>query len=175
MPYLRDMNPVEMSDLRGQGREELERLFCEAPWGPIPSGRFRGSFLAWCDAPGAISPPLRVVDWLAFRVAPFGVDFARQAWFFWFPSARVGRFTLRRTRSRWRDTEVLALDYEVSRLPGFLRRQLYDEVKPLSDRIVLGLGGVNAPAGQGEHFFFALERMAEEDPRSSAGRHNGCS
>jgi hypothetical protein len=154
------MLPVELSDLRGKGREELERLFREAPLGPAPAGRFRGSFLAWCDAPGALPPALRAFDWLAFRLAPFGVDFGRQAWFFWAPALLVGKFTPRRTRSRWRDTEVLALEYDVSRLPGFLRRQLYDEVKPLSDRICLGMGGVNAPAGKGEHFFFALERVA---------------
>jgi hypothetical protein len=35
---------------------------------------------------------------------------------------------------------------------------LYDEVKPLSADLLLGLGGVNAETGEGDHFFFTLER-----------------
>jgi hypothetical protein len=37
---------------------------------------------------------------------------------------------------------------------------LYDEVKPLSRDACLGIGGVNAGRGAGDHFFFVLERTA---------------
>ena len=44
------------------------------------------------------------------------------------------------------------MHYEASRLPTFVRALLYDEVKPLDDDLLLGLGGV----AQGDLFFFAL-------------------
>ena len=40
-----------------------------------------------------------------------------------------------------------------------VRGMLYDELKPLADGRVLGLGGINAGAGEGEHFFFELSPM----------------
>lgn len=61
--------------------------------------------------------------------------------------------------SRWRDTEAVTLHYERSRLPAPIRGVLYDEVKPLTDTICLGLGGINAERGDGDQFFFALERF----------------
>jgi hypothetical protein len=33
---------------------------------------------------------------------------------------------------------------------------LYDEVKMLSPSLCLGIGGINAARGRGDHFFFAL-------------------
>jgi hypothetical protein len=36
---------------------------------------------------------------------------------------------------------------------------LYDEVKPLSEDLCLGMGGVNRGPGEGELFFFALVRV----------------
>jgi hypothetical protein len=59
-------------------------------------------------------------------------------------------------RSRWRDTETVRLHYEVSRLPGPVRAVLYDEVKVLSPSLCLGIGGINAARGRGDHFFYAL-------------------
>jgi hypothetical protein len=35
---------------------------------------------------------------------------------------------------------------------------LYDEVKPLGPDLCLGIGGINARVGRGDHFFFALAR-----------------
>jgi hypothetical protein len=51
---------------------------------------------------------------------------------------------------------VLQLHYDVSRLP--IRRVLYDEIKPLADGTILGLGGIDAGRGEGDHFFFELRR-----------------
>ena len=65
---------------------------------------------------------------------------------------------MRMEPSRWRATQTFTLDYEKSRLPTPLRSTLYDELKPLSEDIVLELGGLNADGSGGDHFFFALER-----------------
>jgi hypothetical protein len=51
---------------------------------------------------------------------------------------------------------VVRLGYDVSRLPGFVRRHLYDEVRPLGPELCLGIGGLNRAAGRGALFYFAL-------------------
>ncbi|PKN31442.1 MAG: hypothetical protein CVU63_23915, partial [Deltaproteobacteria bacterium HGW-Deltaproteobacteria-20] len=61
--------------------------------------------------------------------------------------------------SRWRDTQTIRLHYHPSRLPGAVRTFLYDEVKPLTESLCLGIGGINAPRGRGEQFLFSLERV----------------
>jgi hypothetical protein len=94
-----------------------------------------------------------------FKWTPFGVDFDTRLWFFWHAALAAGRFEPRPGRSRWRDTEAVGLHYHVSRLPGPVRGVLYDEVKPLSADLCLCIGGINAPRGQGDHFFFALQRL----------------
>ena len=50
-------------------------------------------------------------------------------------------------------------DVRARPLRGRLRRALlYDEVKPLSDRLCLGIGGLDLTGEPGEMFFFGLER-----------------
>lgn len=90
---------------------------------------------------------------------PFGVDFDRNLWFFVSPRIRVGRFRIAVGRSRWRDSTVVRLHYDVSALPVRVKSWLYDEVVPIDAHRWLGIGGVNAPAGRGEQFFFLLERV----------------
>ncbi len=147
------------ADLRRLDQPGLEALFAtEAP--PVePSGLFRGTYLGPVDSPAARSLASRLLILPAFRLLPFSVDFSACCWVMGLPAVRAGRFRAERGPSRWRETEVLQLHYEASRLPGPVRRLLYDEVKPLSDNLCLGLGGVNAEKGEGEIFFFALERM----------------
>ena len=70
----------------------------------------------------------------------------------------IGRFDARIGPSRWRDTDAIQLHYDPSRLPGPIKGRLYDEIKPLSGDLVLGLGGVNAERGEGDHFWFVLTR-----------------
>jgi hypothetical protein len=135
---------------------ELEELYVAPRPVAVPSGRFRGVHLAWLDTPGARHPVIRPLQHLGFRLLPFGVDFIRHRWFFFHPTLGIGRFVAEVGRSRWRDTETVRLHYEVSRLPGPVRAVLYDEVKRLSPSLCLGIGGINAPRGQGDHFFFAL-------------------
>jgi hypothetical protein len=96
---------------------------------------------------------------VGFAWTPWGIDFDRRLWFFFAPRLAIGRFELRVDESRWRDTRAVQLHYDVSRLPHAIRRQLYDEVKPLSDRWMLGIGGIDRERGEGDHFFFALERI----------------
>ena len=144
------------TELRACSLAALETLYRDAPIGPRPGGRFRGQVLTRVDSRlarsrrgGAILAP--------FEHAAFGIDFASATWFFFRPWVRIGRFRMERGSSRWRDAEVFKLEYDVSRLPRPVRGLLYDEVKPLSETLCLGLGGINAEAGEGDLFFFALQ------------------
>jgi hypothetical protein len=141
-------------ELAAASVDELERLYREAPLGPEPRGVFRGRMLRY------LSPPLafKALDWLMFDLPPYGIDFDRRAWWFVSPKLRSGRFDFTAGPSRWRRTETLRLEYGASRLPQVVRGLLYDEVKPLAGDLCLGLGGINRPAGSGEHFYFALTR-----------------
>jgi hypothetical protein len=143
-------------DLRASSLDELEELYCSAPIGPRPRGGFRGRVLRRVESRLAHSGSGTAIL-LPFERAPFGIDFERSIWFFVRPWLRIGRFRADVGPSRWRDAEVLRLEYDVSRLPRPIRGFLYDEVKPLSDTLCLGLGGINADRGKGDLFFFALE------------------
>jgi len=72
------------------------------------------------------------------------------------PRSAAGSFRIDEGPSRWRDTRVLRLHYDRSRLP--IRAILYDELKPLAGGRILGLGGIDAARGEGDHFFFELTR-----------------
>ena len=152
-------DPITLAQLREASTDELEALYT-AP-GPriVPAGRFHGEALHRCDSAAGRSLLWRAVGKLAFGWMPFGVDFERRLWYFLHRRVALGRFELRPGPSRWRPAErIIQLHYEPSRLPGLIRRQLYDEVKPLSEELCLGIGGLNAERGQGDHFFFALRR-----------------
>lgn len=151
--------PYRLADLLEADVRALERLFAEAPLGPEPTaGVFRGTVLRWLLPPRGAGLLWMALDVSLFVLPPFGVDFGRSCWYFWTPRLRTGRFEARRGPSRWRDAEVLALRYGASRLPAPVRGALYDEIKPLGPDLCLGIGGIDAPAGAGEHFFFALSR-----------------
>ncbi len=148
--------PLSLARLAQCSVAELEALYVEPRPVSVPSGCYRGVHLGWLHTPGARHPVIRPLQYLGFRLLPFGVDFTRQRWFFFHPTLGIGRFAAEVGRSRWRDTETVRLHYDVSRLPGPVRRVLYDEVKVLSPSLCLGIGGINAPRGRGDHFFFAL-------------------
>ena len=133
--------------------DECERAFLQ-PMSPAPRGVWRGRWITWLDTPGARVWHVRAADTILFRALRFGIDFDRSLWWFVHPRLAAGRFRLTPGRSRWRDTEVLRLEYDVSKLP--VRHILYDEIKPLDGGRILGLGGTNHERGQGDHFFFAL-------------------
>lgn len=138
---------------------ELEALWLEPVELPPPRGVYRGEVLQRIDTPAARRPLWRVGQRLGFELTPFGIDFDRRLWFFFSPRLAIGRFVADPGPSRWRDTDAIRLRYHVSRLPRLVRRALYDEVKPLSERRMMGIGGVNAGPGVGERFFFSLERV----------------
>jgi len=143
-------------NLDSMSLDELERVYREAPFGPLPTGLFRGRVVAWLDTPGSRRPIYRAPERVMFGLTPFGVDFDHNGWWFLSPRLLAGRFVAAAGPSRWRTTETLRLDYSVSRLPG--RGLLYDEVKPLAADLCLGIGGINANRGEGDHFFFSLTR-----------------
>ncbi|MBI4700039.1 MAG: hypothetical protein HY744_02555 [Deltaproteobacteria bacterium] len=147
-----------LRELRRYGRDELEALYARERELSVPEGLFRGVFLGWIDMPLWRHPFARFTEHLGFRLTPFGVDFDRRLWFFWRPALALGRFTPEIGPSRWREARTVRLRYEPSRLPRPVRGLLYDEVKPLSRNVCLGLGGINAPRGWGDHFYFALVR-----------------
>lgn len=144
--------------LRGATLQELEALYRspDEPW--IPDGWFHGQVLMRLPNPGARHPFNRITQTALFEAIPFGVDFDNRRWFFGHRHLGAGRFQAVIDPSRWRDCRCVALHYQVSRLPGAVRRLLYDEVKPLTDDLCLGLGGTNAERDRGDHFFFALIR-----------------
>ena len=135
---------------------ELERVYREHPPVDLPRGVWRGEHLGFLDAPGKL---MRAIDTLLFVWPGFGIDFDRSLWWFLWPRLRVGRFVAARGPSRWREADVVRLEYDVSRLPHLVRGMLYDELKPLDETTVLGLGGVDAGPGKGDHFFFALRPL----------------
>jgi hypothetical protein len=153
------MSGVDFHALRAANLAELEAIYATPGSVELPRGRFRGSVLRRLDNRGANHPLLRPLEWVGFEAVPFGVDFDARVWFFSPMRIRMGRFEPRPGASRWRDTQTVQLYYDVSRLPQLITRGLYDEVKPLSDDLCLGLGGVSAQTGLGDHFFFALRRL----------------
>lgn len=126
-----------------------------------PRGLYRGHVLGRIDHPTSRRPIWRWSERIGFEWAPFGIDFDRRLWFFFTARLAMGRFDIEIAQSRWRDTEAVGLHYESSKLPHGIRRWLYDEVKPLSDKWMLGIGGINAGPGEGDHFYFALERVQD--------------
>lgn len=136
--------------------ELLEQRYRE-PLGPTPTGCFGGRHLGFLDTRGARRLDVRAFDTALFVWPRWGIDFDRRLWWFVDPRLRIGRFRVDRGPSRWRDAEVLQLHYDVSRLP--IAGLLYDEVKPLADGRVLGIGGTNHERGRGDHFWFELTRL----------------
>jgi hypothetical protein len=161
-----DDDDLDLTELQAMPRDRLEALWEEPREPRVPQGVYWGHVLQRMDHPTARRPFWRWIERVGFEWTPFGVDFDRGRWFFFDPALGAGRFDARPGPSRWRDTQAVGLHYEVSALPGPVRRRLYDEVKPLSERWLLGIGGIAAPRGVGDHFFFALERarLRPQDP-----------
>ena len=134
--------------------EPMERLYA-GELGPTPRGITRGTFVGFLDTPGGRDWRNRALHTLVFRWPRWGVDFDRCLWWFGHPRAAVGRFTATIGPSRWRDATVLRLDYSRSR-SRWAGRNLYDEIKPLPDGRIIGIGGINAARGTGDHFWFEL-------------------
>ena len=147
--------------LRRASLAELEALYRrpDEPW--VPEGWFHGHVLVRLDNPGARHPFNLAMQLALFHATPFGIDFENRRWFFHHRRLALGHFVATVGPSRWRDCPAVALTYEVTRLPGIIKQMLYDEVKPITDDLCLGLGGTNAERDLGDHFFFALTRARQ--------------
>lgn len=141
-----------LGGLRRASLAELERLYAGPAAPAAPSGCYAGTFLARTAGWERCGLALRSAVALGFAALPFSVDFDHRVWGLAGGTVRAGHFELRAGQSRWRRTDTLALHYDTSRLPAFVRRLLYDEVKPLGEDLLLGLGGVTHT----DLFFFAL-------------------
>ena len=144
-----------MADLSTLSVSDLEALYHE-PLGPVPAGDHTGEFLSFLDSRGGRDRRYRAMSTAMFRWPRWGVDFERRLWWFGGRRLALGRFRAERGRSRWRDAEVLQLHYDESRLPGGVRGQLYDEIKPLADGRILGIGGIVERGAPLDLFFLAL-------------------
>lgn len=156
------MKTMTLDDLISCDLPSLEALYVAAPDLRLPtSGSFRGTYLRRLQNPGANDRFNHVLQWALFDLMPFGLNFhpGWGDWYFFHPKISAGRFVPRQERSRWRNTDTNTLNYEKSRLPRPARALLYDELKPLSERLMLGFGGTNAETDKGDHFFFALTPM----------------
>jgi len=141
---------------------ELEALYQQPGESAIPtSGSYKGTYLKRLDNPSANKKINRITLWAMFDLTPFGLNFYPEYgdWYFFNPSLAMGRFSPSVGPSRWRQAETIRLNYQVSGLPKLIRSILYDEIKPISENILLGIGGFNAEKGAGEQFFFAIERI----------------
>lgn len=150
---------ITLDHLRRSSLRDLERLYVQPGSSGVPEGVFRGVHLSWIPETVARRRVWQALVWPGFKLLPYGVDFDRQRWFFLHAGLRIGRFAPRPGRSRWRDCDTVCLEYHDSRLPAPLRSILYDEVKPLSETLCLGLAGLDFPTGRGDMFFFGLERI----------------
>lgn len=137
---------------------QLESLWARPTALPPPRGRYRGHVLRRIDHETSRRARWLWTERIAFEWIPFGIDFDRRLWFFITGHLAMARFEARPGPSRWRDAEAIGLSYGPSKLPHVVRSVLYDEVKPLSGRLVLGIGGISRARGEGEHFFFALDK-----------------
>lgn len=146
------------ADLQRLPVSELDALYAETPIRPLPKGMFRGTLLRWlppaCLLRNAGFISLEVV---AFQLLPWGIDFDSSKWWVGLKFLQGGYFIPKQGPSRWRDAETFQLRYDKDWLP-FFRRYLYDEVKPLTDDLCLGIGGINADKGVGDHFYYLLQR-----------------
>ncbi len=141
-------------NLTSKSLPELELLYARAPIAPLAGGVWRGHYLH--ELPMSLGE--RLISRAMFKWPTFGLDLDQRGWWFGRPGSVVGRFEPEVGPSRWRETEVVRLDYRRT-TPWPLRRLLYDELKPLSYNAILGIGGVSRAEPPGAWFYFALERL----------------
>ena len=141
----------------------LEALYKQPGEITIPkSGSYKGTYLKRLDNPGANKKINIIALWAMFDLTPFGLNFYPKYgdWYFFHPSFAMGKFTPTIGPSRWREAETIRLNYQVSGLPKPIRSILYDEIKPLEENLLLGIGGFNAEKDTGDQFFFAIEKVS---------------
>lgn len=149
---------VKRDQLLAMSVHELDEIYIAAPLLPCPTGRYRGTLLRWLPPACKLrNAPFVALEFVGFQLLPWGIDFDTTRWWVGAQCLQGGLFEAIPGPSRWRDTDAQQLHYSKDWLP-FARKYLYDEVKPLDDRRCLGIGGINAPRGVGDHFYYLLER-----------------
>ena len=152
---------ITLAGLKGSSLDRLEQIYVEREPAKLDNGLYKGHFLGMLDSMDAKKPWLWLISNGGFNWIPFWIDFSKNRWCFFHPKVALGKFETTVGPSRWRETQTYQLHYECSHLPGFVKRHLYDEVKPINEALCLGMGGVNAPDNRGDLFFFALERVTQ--------------
>ncbi|MCB9555289.1 MAG: hypothetical protein H6707_04240 [Deltaproteobacteria bacterium] len=147
---------ITIEHLRCASAERLEAIYAAPHSAPAPSGLYRCIDLGPTPANGARWAKLAVTLFFQLELA---IDFDRRCWLIGPCRWATGEFSLPCQPSRWRATETYCFDYRETRLPEPIRCLLYDEVKPLTEGLCLGLGGINADAGRGDLRYFALVRQ----------------
>lgn len=128
--------------------EALEHIWRTRACAPLPGGVWQGHYLR--ELP--MSLPKRLLSRAMFKRRMFGLDLNYNRWWFRDNSRLLAHFEPHVGRSRWRDTEVVQVRYERTG-PALLKGMLYDELKPLDDRTILGLGGSKRG---GAWFYFVM-------------------
>lgn len=151
------------AQFKARSETELNDIFCASGPAKLPSpGNYAGTWLKRIENAGTYKPFNLISQWLMFEITPFGITFNADGtgiWYFFNPTLAAGNFLMQSGKSYWRDTEAVSLNYETSKLPGFVRGILYDEVKVLDDNHALGIGGFKAPPGDGDNFYFLLTKV----------------
>jgi hypothetical protein len=142
---------VTVEDLAEMSLGQLEQVWSLYPCAPLPGGVWQGRYLS--ELP--MAPTNRLLARALFKWRVFGVDLNTNKWWFRDATRSVATFEPQHGPSRWRDADVIQLHYQRTG-PRLFRHMLYDELKPLNEHCILGLGGSNHDNAHGTWFFFAL-------------------
>ena len=145
---------MTVEDLADMSLSQLEQVWSELPCAPLPTGLWQGAYLA--ELP--MSRPKRFLARALFKRRLFGINLDAHKWWFRDASSTLVEFAPRPGNSRWREADVIQLHYERTG-PILFRTMLYDELKPLNENCILGLGGSNHDDARGTWFFFTLSRV----------------
>lgn len=156
-------------EFREKSLPELENIFAAPAKMAYPTaGCYAGTWLRRIENSGSYKPFNLISQWLLFEITPFGITFNSESadgaarngiWYFFHPAFATGNFHMVAGQSRWRNTPAVAMNYGAAELPAVVRNMLYDEVKPLTVNHCIGIGGFDAPTGDGDNFYFLLTRV----------------
>ncbi|MCB1145164.1 MAG: hypothetical protein KDK41_07945 [Leptospiraceae bacterium] len=158
---------MKSEDLKTYTSTQLELVYrTPYPQQNIPRGIWKGRMLARIDSKGGRNVLHQIWQGVLFDLLPYGLWFdgkSSGAWYFFTEGLRLGEFKIVNGKSRFRDTECLQMTYEKARLPSLVKNLLYDELKWISADLILGLGAMNFEKGEGDQFFFLLEKVNEPE------------
>jgi len=145
---------ITPDELAQMSMGQLEQVWSMYPCAPLPGGMWQATYLE--EFP--MTPTKKLLARALFKWRLFGLDLNTHKWWFKDATRAVVEFDPQHGPSRWRDADVIQLHYETTG-PRLFRGMLYDELKPLNENCILGIGGSNQDNAQGAWFFFALSRV----------------